>query len=248
MEQKRERDEMEIDLREIAVMLLSRWYVILTAVCFCGVLAFGYAKLTWVPQYSSTTSIYVINQQNGDTLTSADLQTGSQLTNDYMSIVNSRSVLEQVIYTLDLSMSYEGLQSKISVNNPEDTRILEITVSDADPYEAKRLADGIREAAAEKIKEVMDIDAVNLLEEGNIPQAPNSSPVKRTTVLGMAVGFVISAGILLLCYLLNDTIRTAEDVERYLGLSTLGVIPLDAEKEKQRRRSRRQRKHSDSEK
>ncbi len=239
MEQRTNKDELEIDLREIAGVLLSRWLFIVLMACLFGVLAFLYSRMTWTPQYSSTTSIYVINQQNADTLTSADLQTGSQLTNDYRSVVRSRSVLEQVIYTLNLNLSYEQLLGKVTVNNPEDTRILEITVTDPDPYEAKRLADGIREAATDKIIEVMNIDAVNLLEEGNIPRNSTGSPVRRTTAIGVVLGGVLSVGIVVLHYLLNDSIRTPEDVERYLGLSTLGIIPLDPEKEKQNRRNQK---------
>ena len=130
----------------------------------------------------------------------------------------------------------------MDVNTTTNTRIIEITVEDSDPYEAKRLADAIREAAAEKIASVMDIDSVNLLEEGNIPQSPSSPQVGKITVIGIAVGFIISVGIVIINFLLNDRICTPDDVERYLGLSTLGSIPLDVEKEEQYRRNQKLKK------
>lgn len=239
MEPKRENDEIEIDLGELIGLLLSRApLIIITAILF-GVLAFSYAKLMITPQYRSTTSIYVINQQASDSVNTSDLQAGLLLTNDYVNMITSRSVLEKVVNSMNLDYSYGTLRGKLSVSSTSNTRIIDITVEDPDPYEAKRLADAIREAATEKILSVMAIDAINVFEEGNIAQSPSSPNVKKITLIGFAAGFLLAAALVILNYLLNDSVRTPDDVEKYLGLSTLGSIPLDEVKDEQNRKNQK---------
>lgn len=237
MGQKKENDEVEIDLRELFGVILSKWVVVLLVTFLFGVLAFAYARLMVTPQYRSTASIYVINQRNSDALTYTDLQAGLQLTDDYKVIIKGRSVLEKVIYSKGLSMSYEQLAGKVSVSAYENSRVVNISVTDPDPYVARELADAVCAAASEKIIDVTGVSAVKL-EKANIPTAPFSPNTRKTTVLGMAVGFILSVGLILLFYLLNDSINTPDDVEKYLGLSTLGAIPMtEHEKEKKLKRS-----------
>lgn len=248
MEPKNTNEEIEIDLGELVGLLLSRWMTIaLTAVLF-ALLAYGYAKLVVTPQYQSTTQIYVINQQNTDTVNYTDLQVGQQLTNDYVVMIESRSVLEQVINSMNLEYTYEQLLGKLSVSAETNTRIIDITVADSDPYEAKRLADAIREVAAEKITSVMAIDSVNVLDEGNIAKEPSSPNVMRTVMIGFLAGVLVSVGLILLAYLLNDSVQTPDDVEKYLGLSVLGSIPLDEVKAEQEKKNQKLKKKAEKEK
>lgn len=237
MGQKKENDEVEIDLRELFAVIMSKWVVVLLVTILFGVLAFAYAKLLVTPQYRSTTSIYVVNQRGSETLTYSDLQAGQQLTDDYKIIIKGRSVLEKVIYSQGLSMSYEQLSGKVSVSADEDSRVVNISVADADPYVARELADAVCAAASDKIIEVTGVSEVNVIEKAYIPTAPFNPNVKKTMVLGMALGFILSVGLILLFYLINDSISTPDDVEKYLGLSTLGIIPMtNSEREKKHKR------------
>ena len=115
---------------------------------------------------------------------------------------------------------------KNTVENISDTRIIAITVEDPDPAMAQTLANEIRDVAADHIKDVMDIEAVNVAEEANLPENPSSPSVMKWTALGIMAGVCLCAGVILLRFLLDDTIKTSEDVERYLGLSTLAMIPI----------------------
>ena len=238
MGQKKENEAVEIDLRELFGVIMSKWVIILLVTVLFGVLAFAYSKLRVTPLYRSTASIYVINQQSSDSLTYTDLQVGLQLTDDYKVIIKGRSVLEKVIYSMGLSMSYEQLAGKVSVSADENSRVVNISVTDPNPYMAKELADAVCDAASEKIINVTGVSAVNVMEKAYIPTAPFSPNVRKTTVMGMAMGFILSVGLVLVFYLLNDSISTPDDVEKYLGLSTLGAIPMtDTGKEKKQKRS-----------
>lgn len=162
-------DEIEIDLREIFSVLLSHLGIIILSGLVLGLVAIVGTKVFITPQYQSVTKMYVLAKQNNDTLTSADMQTSTLLTKDYAEMIQSRTVTEAVIAQLGLDMTHEQLVNKISVSNTTDTRIITISVLDKDPYMARDIANAVRDTAAEHIKNVMNSEAVNVVDEANIP-------------------------------------------------------------------------------
>ena len=169
-------------------------------------------------------------------MTNSDLQTSTLLTNDYAELIQSRTVTEAVIAQMNLDLTHEELLAKLEVTVPADTRILTISVTDLDPYMARDLANTIRDTASEHIQQVMDVEAVNVADEANIPEQPVSPNTMRNGLIAGVLGCVIAVAVILIQYLTNDTIKTSEDVERYLQLSTLGMIPLDENEKKNSKR------------
>lgn len=237
MEQNQQRnDELEIDLWEIIRVLWSRAPVIILSGIVLALVAIVGTKLFITPQYQSTTRMYVLAKQNNDTLTNSDLQTSTLLTNDYAELIQSRTVTEAVIAQMNLDLTHEELLAKLEVTVPADTRILTISVTDPDPYMVRDLANTIRDTASEHIQQVMDVEAVNVADEANIPEQPVSPNTMRNGLIAGVLGCVIAVAVILIQYLTNDTIKTSEDVERYLQLSTLGMIPLDENEKKNSKR------------
>lgn len=239
----RENDEMEIDLKEICCLLLDRIGIICLSAVILAAAGFIVSRFVMTPQYVSETQIYVLSRQNENNVTYSDLQMGSQLINDYAVLIKSRTVLEEVVRELNLEMSAGALGNKISVNPLTDTRILSITVTDPNPETARSIADAVQAAAAVHIKEVMDIEAVNVVAAASLPTAPSSPSVRRYTLMGGVIGIVLSAGIIVVRFLLDDTIKTPDNVERYLGMSTLASIPMAEEEGKKKKGRRRHRGH-----
>ncbi len=222
-----ESDEIEIDLVELFYYLEGKiWYVLIAAAAL-GALSLALTFFLIKPTYKSTTQMYVLNRQSTDTLTQSDLQSSSTLTNDYVVLIQSRTVLEKVIADMGLDMSYEALQGELSVAAVRDTRIISISVTDRDPYRARELANAIREEAGERIKTVMNIEAVNVVEEANIPSHKAGPNLKRSLLLGLLLGAFAVLAYFTLMYILDDKVNDAEDVEKYLGLSVLGQLPID---------------------
>ena len=165
------------------------------------------------------------------------IRIGTQkLTKDYPELIKSRFVLEAVINELSLPFTYEGLNGMVSVSAPADTRVISITVTDADPVRAMDIANEVRETAAVHIGNVMETEAVNVVETANLPTYKSSPSIGKNTVMGGMAGVLIVAAVTIILYLTNDTVKTAEDVERYLGLSTLAVIPMNEGSGKKRRK------------
>lgn len=236
-----EDDEISIDLLELIIVLLKKIHIIMLAGVIFAVIAFVGTKSFVTPKYTSTTKMYVLSKQSeGSMVTYTDLQTGTQLTKDYMELVKSRPVLEKVIRNLNLDMSVEALKGCISVATPADTRILTVSVVSTDPEMAKKIVDEIREAVGVQITQIMDADSVNTVEEGNLPTSPSSPNVTKNAVMGGGLGFALAAGIILLRFMLDDTIKTTEDVEKYLGLSVLASVPIQpGAKSTKKKRGRR---------
>lgn len=222
-------DVVEIDLGEIAFLLWHRAWVIILCALITAAAAFGISKFLITEQFESTTKVYILNKQDNSQLTYSDVQLGSQLTKDYAQLIKSRFVLEEIINNYGLTETYGSFAERISVTIPADTRIISITVTDEDPVMAQFLANEIRKVASEHIKNVMDIQAVNVVDEANLPIGPASPSIPKWVAVGFMIGAFISAAIILVHYMLDDTIKTSEDVERYLGLSTLAMIPIKEE-------------------
>lgn len=220
-----------IDLLQVIHVIWSYLpQIILSAMI--GFLAMYFVSASLIhPRYSSTTKIYVMANEevakgNVDTGT---LQAGMLLTHDYEEIIKSRQVTESVIANLDLNISSTALKNMMTVETPEGTRVISITVSAGDPYAAADICNEIREVSTRRIQQVMDMKSIEVVEYANIPRIPYSPNKGRNALLGGIVMALLAIVIVVSASLMNNTIKSSEDVERYLGLSTLGSIPYDPE-------------------
>ena len=236
-------DEVEIDLIDLFYYLWRRAVWILLAGILLAAAAAAVTKWMIPPVYISSTKMYVLSRQSESALTSSDMQLSNLLIKDYVELVKSRTVTEAVIDELGLELTHEELLDKISVATPADSRIVTISVTDEDPVHASRIADSVRDIAAVHIQDVMEIEAVNVVEEANIPTEKSGPNIKKNTVIGGVLGCMAAGLVFLLIYFLDDTIKKPEDVEKYLRLSSLGVIPLNkTEKTTKKKKMKRQQK------
>lgn len=240
METTNRNDEIEIDLREIFAILLDKAVIIILIAVLGAAVAFTYTKFMISPTYKSSTQVYVTNNTRADAeqINVGDLQSSSYLTKDFRVIVKSNPVLEKVITDLKLNMSTDELAAKITVDTPLETRILKISVVDSDPWLCKNIVDSVREASKTRIIDVMGIETVNTIEEGNLPEHPIGPNMKLNILIGFMAGFIIAIAVIVIRFMLDDTIKDQEDVEKYLGISVLGLIPeaetSDSKKKKKR--------------
>ena len=130
---------------------------------------------------------------------------------------------------LDLDITPDALVGKISCEIETDSRVLQVTVTDTDPKRAKEIVDAIADVSAKQITSVMQIEGVNVIEYGRVANAPSSPNVKKNTMLGAIAGIVIAIAVLVVNFILDDRIKTSDDVEKYLGITNLSLIPLTEE-------------------
>ena len=232
-----ENDEIEIDLKELFEVLKSKILVILaTTVIFIAVSA-GVTKFMITPMYSSTAQLYVISSTDLSQLT--NLTMGTQLTQDYMEIVTTRGVVNKVIDNLGLDLDYEEMLDKIAVENPADTRIMEISVSDPDPEEAMEITQELAEVTADTVSSKMDVKAPTIIEDAYLADEPDSPSMLRNVAIGGLLGLILSAGVFIIQFIMNDTIRREDDIEKYLGINILAKLPLASGEKKRTKKVRR---------
>lgn len=226
-------DEMEIDLLELFGALLQRWYLILVCALIFGAAAFGYTKYFITPQYEASSMIYILSTKQATDLSMAlDIQTSKQLTADFEILAKSRPVVEAVIDNLELDTDYETLVKRITVENPSNTFVLKMTAKDPDPEMACNLSNALSDATAEQVAKVMDTDKPNKVEEAVIPKEPVSPNVMKNTLLGVIAGAFLMCAFVTFMHIMDDRIKTEEDITKYLELNTLATIPINKSSKK----------------
>ena len=224
-----------IDLMRLLFALKRRIWLILAVGLIFAFGAAAYTRFLVTPVYTSSSTMLVLTKET--TLASvADLQLGTQLTKDYSVLIQSRPVLEETIENLGLDMSYQALRGSISITNPEDTRILSISVNHSDPETAKTIADELASVSSAYIGDKMEVTPPKIIEEGEVPTYKTSPSIRKNTVMGFLAGAVLVCAVVVVLELLNDSIYTEEDVEKYLGLSTFAVVPDKEPNHKKKRK------------
>ncbi len=238
------REEIEIDLRQIFFVILDKLFVILACGVLVGVIAFAYTKFLVDPTYESVTTTCVVKNDVDTEVNANDFVTGNYLSKNYVEIVQSNTVCEEVIDSLNLDMSVAELKRMVSVVNLTDTQIIEITVTDTDPYRAQEIADAIRVASEKAIIKILNVPGVNKVDGANLPTAPAAPNMTKNVLLGVLIGMFVSVAVIVIRFIMDDTIKSPEDIERYLGMSTLASIPLmeEAEYDGEKRSSSKKKK------
>lgn len=223
----KEQEKIEIDVLQLLKVLWKRKWIIVLAALVAGVVSFAYSSFVIKPQYTSTTRIYVVNRNQADKpgLSNQDLQAGAYLVKDYREIILSQDVLEKVVTDQKLTIDAKTLGKKVSVTVPTDTRIVSISVRDGNPEEASRIANALREVAAQKIISITRVSDVTTLDEARPATSPSSPNIRRNTMMSVIVVTGLVILVVLLVELLDDRVKRPEDIEEVMQLSLLGVVP-----------------------
>ena len=221
----RNQQEDEIDLVELFYLLWGHALQIIACIILGGAAAFAYTYFLVTPLYQATAKMYVASATYNSIVDIYDMQLGSQLALDYQQLILSRPLMEDVAEALELDIEPAGIASMVSVNNPEDTRIIEITVTCPDPQLAADLANEIAYQASVHLPRIMESPAPNIYEDALVPKQKSSPSYSRNTLLGAMALAVVYCGILVVRYLMDDSFTTPEEINRCFGVQPLAVIP-----------------------
>lgn len=215
-----------IPLSDLWGIFLHRLWVILLVTVLAVGTALISTSITFVPRYNSVATLYILQQnQTKPDMDYDDFNIALKIVNDCTHLIKSHSVLDTVIKELKLDITYDALYDSVKITNPTETRILEVTVESDSPWKAKKIVDEICNIGTEKITEAMGFEQVHFFERGIL----NYKPCNRTSVVVyMIIGLLsilLTYSVFLISYILDDKIRTDEDIKNYLGLSILGDIP-----------------------
>lgn len=214
----------EIDLLEVLYALRKKIVVIILAGIIGAGLAAAYSFVLATPVYESTAKLYILSQSTSIT-SLADIQMSSSLAKDYQEMIYSRPVVMQVKKNLNLDYSYEAIKNMLTVNNPADTRCLNISCKSSDKEEARDMANEFAKVSKRQIAQIMDTDEPTLFERAVVNKKPVKPQKLKNIMIGLLLGLLIACAIVIIRYMMNDSLKTEDDIERYLGLNTLASIP-----------------------
>ena len=229
--------EMEINLLELGYALLKKWWLILIFALLGALIAGVYTEYFVTPMYKSEATLYILNKTTS-IISMADIQIGSALSSDFEVIATSKPVLdgavEQIKGEEGISLTREYVLSGLSVSTINDTRLLVISVENEDPKIACVIANAVAEVTASRMAEIMKSDPPTMAEWAEEARTPVSPSLKRNVALGFAVGVVIICVLLVVLFLVDDKIKTEEDVVKYLGTPILANITYIGDKEREK--------------
>lgn len=214
----------EITVFDVLSKLLEKWYIIVGSIVVFVAVAFIYVNFFCTPLYSSTAKLFIFNTET-NTQSTSEVTISTYLARDYAELIVDRTVLETVIDNLDLDYSYNSLKGAVSINNPEGTRILEISVKSKDGKLSKQIADEVCKVSQQKIVDLMGIGRVNIISEGHVPKSPSYPDKENFIFTAFAASLVFSALVIFLMLITSDKLNSEEDIQRYLDLSVLATIP-----------------------
>lgn len=228
-------EEEVIDLRDLFFALKRKIFLILAISLLGGCLSGVFTAFFIKPVYTSTSSVLVLSKET--TLTSiADLQLGSQLAKDYQVLIQSTEVMKQAIDSVkekyteagiyeDFDMTPDELRKCITINNPSDTRILEISVEHNEPVVARDLVNAVTSISSSYVGNKMEVIPPKVIEEGKLPIIKTSPSMVKNVLVGFMIGLMLSAGVVVLLTIMDDSIKSEEDVEKYLEIPVLASVP-----------------------
>ena len=216
--------ETEIDPIELVRQILSHIGLILLVAIVCMAIMGMYTFYYVTPIYESTAKLYVLN--SGDSaINLADLQVGAYLASDYIEVFKTWEVHQMVINNLNLPYTNGYMQDMVSVTNPSNTRILYITFKSPDPHEAMEIANEYAKVAIQFISKTMSTEEPNIMSEALEPVYPTSPKKSFNLIFGFMIGIILSVGAITLRFVIDDKIKTAEDIRKYSNLSVLAIVP-----------------------
>ncbi len=216
-----------VTFKELWNIFIRRVWILLVVSSLTTGIFYFLNHINYVPQYASTATLYILRQGEEQSAVdaSSDFSLALKVVNDCTYLLKSHTVLDKAIENLNLEMEYDDLYDRVSTSNPDDTRILEVTVIADSPEMAKRIVDDICDIGAEQIEKAMGFPQVNLFEHGTLDPVPCNGTRKITyVILTIAVAVLLYMAFLII-YLVDDRIRTDEDIEKILGMSILADIP-----------------------
>lgn len=221
----------ELDLKELFNLFWSKKAAIILIILIFMVIGAIYTIGFTIPMYSSSTTLVLATSGNNDTntnttITATEITVNSKLVSTYSELVKSKNILRQVISNLGIKVDEDNLRKNITVSSVKDTELIEITVKNENPAYSAQIANEIAKVFTEKVKEIYNIDNVQIVDEAEVSDAPSNINHKKDVVIFAFIGIVVAVCYVLVANMLDTTVKTAEDIEKGFKVPVLASIPI----------------------
>ena len=218
----------DIDLKELIDIIVKKWWLIL----LLTIVGFGSAYLVSAkyvtPVYEAKTVLYIGSEDSAMGsigISLGQLEANSQLLIDYKQIALTRLVIDEVVKNTGLNISYIAFQNNIVIENISDSRLFTVGFRNSDPLIAKKVSDELAKQITVAAAQIVGVENIRILDQALVPQTPVSPNLFLNTMIGGALGLLVSLIIVIMMFILKDTVKDEEDIENLIGVSVLGSIP-----------------------
>lgn len=232
-------DAVEIDLVELFYYLRHKLVWLILAVILGGMTAGVISCYLVTPKYEATAKVYMVSASSDSLINLSDLNLGTSLSADYEEMLRIRPVYEKILEELELDYTYEDFMKLIDISTVGNTRVLQIAVETKDPEESKNIANLLAENAENYLPDLMETSEPNVAEYAILPEEPSSPNIMMNTVIGAIAALVLLCGSFTVKFVMDDTFKSADDIERIFGVMSLTVIPESDSRELKSRKHRK---------
>ncbi|MBQ6510070.1 MAG: hypothetical protein IJI07_11405 [Flexilinea sp.] len=239
-----------IDLQEVLNLLLKKIHWILLSAVLVGAVGFVINWYVLKPNYQADAMIIVNTREEQNVVVTNDqINSARQLVNTYEVILKSDTVMEQVLNALVNrglasyeNMSVNKLKKSIKVSPVNSTQVMQVSATSPDPEQALAMVDEVLTIAPSIIIRTVKAGSVEVVSYPKLEDAPVSPKKIRNLALCLFGGAAAAAGVIILQELLDNTVKTDEDIREKLGFPVLGVIPKIRESDLSEKNSERRKK------
>lgn len=218
--------ETQLSLIDIINMMLTFWWLIVILAVLVGGSTYAYSKITSIPQYNSTGTLYINTQkeQKTDDVNTNALTGAQTLMPTYIEILKSKPFLQTVSDDIDNKYSFSEIKSKMSISSIEETNLITISVNAADAHDAYIICNSIVNNAFDEIIRVFEGGSVKLI--NNPEEATSAQPTNslKKGIIGFCVGAVIAMLIIFLINLFDTRVKSSEELKNRYNLPILGEV------------------------
>ena len=224
----------ELDLKELFNLFWNKKLQIILIVLIFIVLGVIYTVGFTTPMYTSSTTLLLAGTekqegqaQTTNSITATDITINSNLVSTYSELVKkSKNVLSQVISNLGIDINEDELRKNISVTAVKDTELIEIAVTTQNPEYAPRIANETAKVFIQKVAEFYNINNVHIVDEAELSQEPSNINHQKDIIIFAFIGLVVAVVYVLVANMLDTTIKTAEEIEKYFKVPVLASVPV----------------------
>lgn len=219
-------DELEIDFRELFSVLRKNVVLVIVVSVFCSTIGLVSSLFLIDKKFKSDATIYItpkVTEQG--TIDYNSIQTNSRMVNNYMEILKGETILAKVADQVGME-SYSEVLDTLTISNPENTELISVSSETTDPELSQQIVSLVISTFTEDMMDILNLNNVTIINDAKVNEYPVSPSVPKYTILGLAVGLVISCGYVFITFLFDKRLRTREEAENFLGVPVLATVPL----------------------
>jgi capsular polysaccharide biosynthesis protein len=215
---------MQMTLLELLQILQKKWWLLVVFPLVFGLVTGAYCWVFMSNDYTSSVSLYILSktEDSASQVTASEMTSSQQLANDIAVLAKTNKVVDATAQRVGIDNldAYE-----IDVDSATTNRVITLSVTGKQPEAVAQIANELAKQTSEVAVDVMDLNAVNVVDEAQVPAAPSGPNRLMYTAVAVLLGLFVAVALIVLLDLLDTTVKTPEEMEAQFGIPNLGSMP-----------------------